>query len=86
MIKSARIRNELESIIEASREHIRENFLMKTLQNSATNPLKKADMSLEQLNEQYGCKFHKGFFYSSQSQAIFLKKFGQVCRVTVKNL
>ena len=73
LIKSTRIRNEMESIIEASREHIRENFLMKTLQNSATNPL-KADMSLEQLNEQYGCKFHKGFFYSSQSQAIFSQK------------
>ena len=72
LIKSARIRNELESIIEASREHIRENFLMKTLQNSATNPL-KADMSLEQLNEQYGCKFHKGFFTAVRVRPFFSK-------------
>ena len=72
LIKSARIRNELESIIEASREHIHENFLMKTLQNSATNPL-KADMSLEQLNEQYGCKFHKGFFTAVRVRPFFSK-------------
>ena len=72
LIKSTRIRNEMESIIEASREHIRENFLMKTLQNSATNPL-KADMSLEQLNEQYGCKFHKGFFTAVRVRPFFSK-------------
>lgn len=84
MIKSARIRNELESIIEASREHIHENFLMKTLQNSATNPL-KADMSLEQLNEQYGCKFHKGFLQQSES-GHFSQKIRTNLPVTVKNL
>lgn len=84
LIKSTRIRNEMESIIEASREHIRENFLMKTLQNSATNPL-KADMSLEQLNEQYGCKFHKGFFTAVRVRPFF-SKIRTNLPVTVKNL
>ena len=58
---------------------------MKTLQNSATNPL-KADMSLEQLNEQYGCKFHKGFFTAVRVRPFFSKKFGTNLPVTVKNL
>lgn len=70
LIKSTRIRNEMESIIEASREHIRENFLLKILQNTNSNPL-KSDISLEQLNEQYGCKFKKGYFTAVRVRPFF---------------
>lgn len=79
LIKSARIRNELESIIEASREHIHENFLMKVLQNVVTNPL-NVDMSLEQLNEQYGCKFHEGFFTAVRVRPFFSKNLDKSAR------
>ena len=79
LIKSARIRNELESIIEASREHIHENFLMKVLQNVTANPL-NVDMSLEQLNEQYGCKFHEGFFTAVRVRPFFSKNLDKSAR------
>lgn len=70
LVKSTRIRNEMESIIEASREHIRENFLLKVLQNTSSNPL-KSDMSLTQLNEQYGCKFKEGYFTAVRVRPFF---------------
>lgn len=56
-----RKQEELQSIVQTSREHIKESLLIKLLQDPALHSLLK-EMKLEEVNKKYECSFKPGYF------------------------
>ncbi len=56
-----RKQEELQSIVQTSREHIKESLLIKLLQDPALHSLLK-EMKLEEVNKKYECSFKQGYF------------------------
>lgn len=61
---------ELELIVQTSREHIKESFLIKMLQDPALHSF-LGNMDLQEVNKKYECNFRKGYFVGARVRMFY---------------